>query len=147
MFQIGSHQFMQYYASILHFSVNRSIKTRKKVPRRQYDWKMKKLPSMLRFFKKGNLRSISRFMDQTDVCFNGESVSYWWYHQFLVRLAAFCFFFKTQFLPRTFGISKHLLRFQESVKSSKFKDHVPLKIFYVLRSTYVHKNKQQFLRS
>ena len=94
MFQIGSHQFMQYYASILHFSVNRSIKTRKKVPRRQYDWKMKKLPSMLRFFKKGNLRSISRFMDQTDVCFNGESVSYWWYHQFLVRLAAFCFFLK-----------------------------------------------------
>ena len=83
---------MQYYASILHFSVNRSIKTRKKVPRRQYDWKMKKLPSMLRFFEKGNLRSISRFMDQTDVCFNGESVSYWWYHQFLVRLAAFCFF-------------------------------------------------------
>ena len=31
-FQIGSHQFMQYYAPILHFSVNRSITTRKKVP-------------------------------------------------------------------------------------------------------------------
>ena len=62
-------------------------------------------------------------------------------------LGCILLFFKTQFLPRTFGISKHLLRFQESVKSSKFKDHVPLKIFYVLRSTYVHKNKQLFLGS
>ena len=62
-------------------------------------------------------------------------------------LGCILLFFKTQFLPRTFGISKHLLRFQESVKSSKFKDHVPLKFFYVLRSTYVHKNKQLVLRS